>query len=382
MFNFFIFLFSYFFIFFSEFDCLAREATLEEKIGQMLIVHFNGSTINQNARQLIQEAHVGGFIYFRWANELDNPGQVKKLSLDLQELAKASGNIPLWICIDQEYGPVNRFNNGFTPFPGSRAFANHNRPNLAKQWAQAIGKELLEVGINVNFAPVIDVSSHPETSYMTQRCFGDTPEVVISFAKPTLEGFAQAAILAVPKHYPGYGDTAIDPHEDLPWLYKSLEELEKVDLQPFIQLSSYADAFMTAHIMVPAFDSHYCATLSKNVIHEYLRQKINFQGLIFTDSLAMQGLLNNAQSIEEAAILAIQAGCDILILGGKQINSSQQGFEFSVLDNLRICKAIKQAVENGRLSIETINSAFNRILHFKKKYGLLLACQDPPRAIP
>jgi len=349
---------------------MAEEFSLEEKVGQMLIVHFNGSTVNEEARRLIGEAHVGGFIYYNWANVLDSPLQVQKLSFDLQETAKTKGKIPLWICVDQEYGPVVRLKEGFTSFPGNRDFAKSHRPELAQSWAQAIGRELQAVGVNVNFAPVIDISSHPETSYITARAFGDSAEVVIAFAKPTLEGYRQAGILAVPKHYPGYGDAAIDPHKDLPWVKKTVEELENVDLKPFIQLSPHADAFMTAHIMVPAFDTVHCATLSKILIDGYLRQKVNFQGLIFSDSLVMQGLLNNITSIEEAAILAIQAGCDILILGGKQINSIQQGFELNIERNLRIHEAIVKAVRQGRISLETIDAAFNRILHFKKKYGL------------
>ena len=255
-------------------------------------------------------------------------------------------------------------------FPGNRAIVATGSPKCGKDLAFAMGKEMREAGINVNFAPVVDVSSHPATSYIAKRTFGDTPEEVIAYAMPVIEGYRQAGILPVMKHFPGYGDVVIDPHENLPIVKKTFAELEKMDLAPFASLSPKADALMTAHIMAPALDSENCATLSKKIVSGILRCEIGFEGLGFSDSLVMQGLLNCTQSVEEAAIQAILAGHDILILGGKQLNASQNGFELSVEDDLRLHKAIVDAVRNGRITEETIDKAFQRILLYKAKYGI------------
>lgn len=349
----------------------STEYTLEEKVGQMLIVHFNGLEANNDSHRLIAQGHIGGFIYYNWANGLDSPNQVKKLSTGLQQQAMLTAlSIPLWISVDQEGGPVSRLINGFIQFPGNRAIAKSGRPESGKEFAVAMGKELRAVGINVNLAPVVDVSTHPATSYIARRTFGDTPQQVVAYAKPVIEGYREAGVLAVMKHFPGYGDVFIDPHEDLPVVTKCLGDLEKEDLAPFVQLSSTADAVMTAHIMVPALDSKHCATLSPVIIDGLLRQKMKFEGLVFSDSLVMQGLLNNTGSIEEAAIQAIMAGNDILILGGKQLNAAQNGFELSVEDDLRIHKSIVEAVRQGRIPSDIIDKAFQRILSYKKKYGL------------
>lgn len=337
---------------------------MEEKVGQLLIVHFKGDTLNTEAERLLSEGFVGGIIYYNIANRLDSPQQVQKLSQGLQECAQQKGLPPLWICVDQEYGKVARLREGFTPFPGNRALAQSQRVDLAQGWAKAIGEELRAVGVNVNLAPVIDVSFHPETSFITARAFGDTPEIVIAYAKPALEGYKQAGILAVPKHFPGYGSVALDPHQGLPWVNKSAEELESQDLKPFIELSTHADAFMTAHIMVPALDASHCATLSKKILGGCLRQKMNFQGLVFTDSLTMEGVLKNTGTVEEAAILAVEAGCDHLIIGLKQLDS------ILAEEGLRVHQAIVAAVRDGRISMATIDAAFERILHYKRKYGL------------
>jgi len=259
---------------------LLQEMSLEEKVGQLLMVHFNGETANEDARVLIQESKVGGIIYYNWSNGLSSPLQVMTLSAELQKLAKKNRfEIPLLIAADQEGGVVARLQKGFTCFPGNRALGETKDCSYAKAAFFAMGQELQAVGINMNLAPVVDVNSNPKNPVIGVRSFGDDPELVSAFGKQALEGLKQAGVISTLKHFPGYGDVAVDPHEDLPIIRKSKEELEKIELVPFTKLASFADAIMTAHILVPAFDADHCSTLSEKTL-SYLRDTIGFKGVI------------------------------------------------------------------------------------------------------
>ncbi len=339
--------------------------TLEEKVGQLLIVCFEGREVTTGARRLIEEAHVGGFIYYNDINDLDSPAQVKALSVGLQRLTKT----PLWICVDQEGGPVCRLKNGFYDMPGNRAVAQSGQPKCAERAAYTMGLEMRSVGINMNLAPVVDVSSDPVSSYMSRRTFGDTPDVVTAFAKRALVGYKRAKIVAVIKHFPGYGNVRIDPHADLPVLQRSQEEWEQIDLAPFASLASQTPAMMTAHIMVPAVDPVHCATLSRPIIEGVLRRKIGFDGLVISDSMVMQGLLKNGYSIEEASILAINAGNDLLIFGGTRLFLIDKKNHALTSDALiGVHKALVDAVKTGRISEERLNEAVERSLKLKREY--------------
>lgn len=347
---------------------LLEKMSLEEKAGQVLLVCFHGETINDDARTLVQGAKVGGVIYYNWANGLHSPKQVGTLSADLQKLAKETHlSIPLLIAADQEGGVVARLQDGFTSFPGNRAVGEAGDLPLAKEAAFAMGEELHAVGINMNLAPVVDVNSNPRNPVIGVRSFGAHPEIVTAFGKQFLEGFKQAQVIATLKHFPGYGDAAVDPHEDLPVIRKSKAALESVELLPFAKLASSADAIMTAHILVPALDGERCSTLSEKTL-TYLRETIGFQGVIVADSLVMDGVLKTCHSVDEASIMALNAGCDLLILGGKLLTGEHTGFELTTADVQRIHGAIVAAVKSGRIPETKLNQAVTRILKLKDRY--------------
>lgn len=294
---------------------LLQTMSLEEKIGQLLMVHFHGEVANEDAKTLIQEVKAGGIIYFNWSNGLHSPAQVQTLSAGLQKMAQENRNqIPLFIATDQEGGVVNRLNKGFTLFPGNRALGETHDPNLAEAAALCIGEELQSVGVNMNLAPVVDINSNPQNPVIGVRSFGDTPEVVLAFGKKALQGYRQAHIIAVLKHFPGHGDVRVDSHEDLPIIHKSMEELKQVELLPFAKLAASADAVMTAHLLIPALDPENCSTHSEKTL-AYLKNTLGFQGVVITDSLVMEGVLKKCYSVDEAAIQALNAGCDVLLLG-------------------------------------------------------------------
>ncbi len=360
------------------FPCFGSDAlqklSLEEKVGQLLMVHFHGEVANEEARALIQDTKVGGIIYYNWSNTLGSPEQVRVLSEGLQRLAKAN-SIPLLIAADQEGGVVARLSEGFTKFPGNGAIGQVGDSHLAKRAAFAMGQELQAVGINMNLAPVVDVNSNPRNPVIGIRSFGEDPEIVSDLGRGALEGYKEAQVIATLKHFPGYGDVAVDPHEDLPVVRKTKEELEQVELLPFARLGSLAEAIMTAHILVPALDAENCSTLSEKTL-TYLRETIGFQGLIVADSLVMEGVVKKCHTVDEAAILALKAGCDILILGGKLLNGEHSGFELTVADVQRIHGAIVNAVKSGRISEARVNQATQRILDLKRRYIVPGAARD------
>jgi beta-N-acetylhexosaminidase len=235
-------------------------------------------------------------------------------------------------------------------------------PDRAEAAALITGRELLAVGINMNLAPVVDVNSNPRNPVIGDRSFGSDPEVVIAYGAKALSGYRQAGIISTLKHFPGHGDVEVDSHEDLPIVSKSKEALERCELLPFAKLEASADAMMTAHIFVPALDPEHCATLSEKTL-TYLRNTIGFQGAIVADSLVMGGILKQVPTVDEAAIRALQAGCDILLLGGRLLNGEQ--VELTASDVQRIHSSIVQAVQTGRVSEARLNQAVERILKLK-----------------
>ncbi|MBI5274304.1 MAG: beta-N-acetylhexosaminidase, partial [Chlamydiales bacterium] len=177
------------------------DLSLEEKVGQLLLVHFNGKEVNDDAKTLIQSNYVGGFIYYNWANGLSSPKQVYTLSLNLQQLTQENRrSIPLFIALDQEGGAVNRLSKGFTIFPGNRALSMASDPKLATLNAFASGKELLAVGVNMNLAPVVDINSNPKNPVIGIRSFGNLTEDFLLFANNMIDGYHQAGIITSLKH--------------------------------------------------------------------------------------------------------------------------------------------------------------------------------------
>lgn len=364
------------FLCFATFSCTCFAAydvsrmTLEEKVGQLLMVHVQGESAGYDAEKCICQLHVGGIIYYNWSNGLHSPEQVWQLSHDLQILAKQTRlSIPLFIAADQEGGRVARLKQGFTQFPGNAALAKTHRPELARQVAYVMGQEMRAVGVNFNLAPVIDVNNNPRNPVIGTRSFGDKPEVVITFGANALCGYTQAGVITSLKHFPGHGDVEVDSHVGLPVVNKSREELEACEFAPFAALVDKADTVMTAHILLPQIDPEACATLSKSVLG-ILRHDMHFKGVIITDSLVMEGVLHGGISVDRAAILALNAGCDILLLGGNQLLGDHHR-ELTVDDIERIHHNLVAAVESGEIDESRVDVAVERILSLKARYDLM-----------
>lgn len=343
---------------------LQAEVSLEDKIAQLLIVHFNGVTINDEARELVQELKVGGIIYYNWSNGLRSPEQVLNLSEGLQKLAAANNALPLLIAVDQEGGRVTRLKNGFSEFPGNAVLGQTDDIALTEAQGYIIGKELMAVGVNMNLAPVVDVNSNPKNPVIGTRAFSDDPDIVVRHARAFIQGLSKGGVIATLKHFPGHGDTLIDSHYDLPTINKSIKDLEAIELKPFQELID-TDVIMTAHILVPTLDPIYCSTLSAATL-DYLRNHMGFQGVIITDSLVMMAILKK-QSIEEACLRALQAGCTLLLLGGKDLSTGDKLLELSVQDIKKIHTFLLTQVKAGVLSEKIIDTAFERVVKLKHR---------------
>lgn len=327
----------------------AKEFTLEEKVGQMLLPHFKGEVFNEEAKVLLDEVKVGGVILFEWANGLKSPSQIKALT---RSLHAEPSKLPLLIAIDQEGGRVSHLAQAATPFPSPRIIA---KANMEKEAAKALSKELLSLGINWNLAPVIDVNSNPLNPIIGDRSFGDNASSVVKSGKKWLEG--GGGVIQTLKHFPGHGDVAADSHKELP-VVKSVKE----GLVPFYKLAKKSDSVMTGHLLVPEIDPNWCATLSKIHLEGVLRKEIGFKGVIVSDSLVMKGVLEQAGTIEEAALQAILSGCDILCLGGRA-----EGKALSVEEVVKVRNFLLLAVEKGDLPKERIDTSFKRIKKLKKR---------------
>lgn len=345
---------------------LLDRMTLEERVGQLLMVHFTGERANEEAKILVQEVKVGGIIYYNWSNGLNSPEQVKELSEGLQQLASSTRlKLPLLIAADQEGGRVMRLREGFTCPPSNRILGDTCDLSKVEAAAYTLGMELMEVGVNMDLAPVVDINTNPENPIIGDRSYGETSKVVVECGQAALSGFQRSGIISTIKHYPGHGDVEVDSHCAVPIINKSLLEMEEMELVPFAALASRADAIMTGHLLVPAFDKDNVSTLSKTTL-DYLRNTIGFTGVIITDSLVMKGVLKNQESIEETAIKALNAGCDILLLAGRLLDGTAEGAELTAQDIKRIHHSIVEAVKGGKVSESRLNSAVERTLTLKK----------------
>jgi beta-N-acetylhexosaminidase len=351
---------------FNLFPWNLSEMSVEEKVGQLFMVYFEGERANENSLKLLQEAKVGGIVLYKWANKLEGPVEVQKLCFELQEDAMRYLGIPLFIAVDQEGGLVNRLQEGFTKFPSNQRLAESNNPKLAFEAAFAMGKELLSVGVNFNLAPVIDVNSNPKNPVIGTRSYSSDPKVVTEFGRESLEGYKRAGIISCLKHFPGHGDVTVDSHQALPYVSKSLPELLTVELYPFLHLVKEAKAIMTAHILFSEIDPVNPATLSKTILEDLLRKQLGFEGVIITDSLVMQGVLQGHKNLEEVVFKAIEAGSDILLIGGRGLQNTVDR-EAHVDEIVAICRSIVSAVKEGRITEERIDASLERILELKRE---------------
>jgi len=336
------------------------QLSLAEQVAQMVVVRASGYLFDHQIqypaweppaaklRYWLQELGVGGVLLLG-----GSAGELALRSQQLQDWAK----IPLLIAADIEEGVGQRFGGAtwFAPPMAIGAIAQKNEQQAqlyAEQMGATTAQEALAIGINWILAPVVDVNNNPQNPVINVRAFGDTPQAVGKLARAFIRGTQQYPVLSTAKHFPGHGDTATDSHLELPVLPHDLSRLHQVELPPFAEaIASGVDAVMSAHLLIPALDKQLPATLSKQVLTDLLRLSWGFEGLIVTDALVM-GAIANRYGANEAPVMALEAGADILLMPVNPEGAIQ---------------AVCEAVATGRISRERIQESLERIWKAKSK---------------
>ncbi len=329
--------------------------SLNEKIGQMFMVSFRGTTPNEDIKTMIQRYKVGGVILFK--ENITDMEQLARLTHQLQQLNPS--NIPLFIAVDEEGGSVSRLPKEAAGFPALRELGERGNPKEAYRIGREMGNLLKKVGINVNFAPVMDVNNNPSNPVIGDRSFGNNPHLVKEMGISMMKGMQDAGIISCIKHFPGHGDTVVDSHDNMPVVKHDMEHLKQIEFYPFKGAAEEgADMIMTAHIKFPAVDpSGYPATMSKKILTDMLRKEWGFKGVVITDSMTMGAITKNF-SLKEALIKSVKAGVDIILLPS-ETKLQQEGIAVMI-----------NAVRHRTITQKRIDESVYRIIKLKIKYSL------------
>ena len=340
----------------AEIDTMLAEMTIEEKVGQLMMVGFDGTKISKEIRTHIGQRLVGGVVLF--GRNIQSPQQVACLTNALQQLAQATrSQIPLLIATDQEGGLVTRMKKNATVLPGNMALGATGSARLAERAGEITAIELAAVGINMNFAPVMDVNNNSSNPVIDRRSFGEAPELVSRLGLAYIRGLQRNGVLATGKHFPGHGDTTVDSHTDLPTVRHDWKRIETIELKPFrAAIDADVAAIMTAHIVYPAFDANHPATLSPAILTDLLRKELRFEGLIITDDIEMKAI-GDRYHAGETAVMAIEAGADIVLI------------LWTPAKQIEVYKALLAAAKSGRISSARLDRSVERILKSKQICG-------------
>lgn len=330
-------------------------ANLKQKIGQILFMGIQGHTLTEDEKKFIVDNNVGGIILF--ARNIESPKQVHTLTLEIQNLRhKMIDKAPFLIGVDMEGGRVARFKSPFTQWPPMRVLGDLDSATLGFKFAETMGHELHSIGINVNFAPCVDVLTNPKNEIIGDRSLGTDPERVAKLASAIVRGFIKSDIIPCAKHYPGHGNTLIDSHLDLPVENDiDLKRLMDVELPPFKKaFRARLDLVMTGHLKFPKIDPEWPVTFSEVFLKDILRKQLGYRNIIMTDDLDMKALANHYPA-EFIPVRALQAGNDILLYCNEHDKPPLA------------LAAVEKAVKDGKLTEEIINDRYNRVLSLKKK---------------
>jgi len=343
--------------------------TVEEKVGQLLVAGIEGTVAGSDAATAIQQVMAGGIILF--GRNVESAGQLAALTNDLKELN--GDHIPVFLCVDEEGGVVSRMPAELENVPSAWNFGQISDPDRRMdacfELGQVLAAQCAAFGFSMDFAPVMDIWSNPENTVIGKRAFGSDAGSVVYPANETANGLMRGGVIPVAKHFPGHGDTLVDSHYGLPVVNKTVEELHQLELLPFRQAieatcvygaaggDSAIPAIMVAHILMTAIDPERPASLSPAVVDGLLRQEMGFDGVICTDDLSMAAV-SDTYGMGEAAVLAFEAGCDLLLVchGMENLLNAQWG----LLD----------AVHSGRISQERLDESVYRLLKLKSDFGV------------
>lgn len=331
----------------------------QEKLGQLVMFGFTGtSDVTETFRDIWTPYYVGNAVLYGSNIKSDNSDGGFALCADLTEKIgeRVGTTVPPLIAIDVEGGSVVRFR--WKPQPVSaRSLGRRRDADYAFEQFQTIGEKLVSVGINVDLAPVLDVSENPMDTFLETRIISEDASIAAAIGSSAIDGLQAGGCLSAAKHFPGHGGTIEDSHAVTPLVDKTAEELASYDLVPFESaVTSGVDAMMIAHVLYPALDETDIASMSQPIITELLRERMGFSGLVISDDFRMEGLTLRYE-IGDAAVRFLLAGGDIIMCGAQ---SDKQ---------LAIMEALTAAAADGRLSAERIDESVTRILLKKLSLG-------------
>lgn len=321
-------------------------------VGQLFMVGIPGPTLDAATRAHLLDLRPGGIILFR-----RNFTDLTQLAALCEELHALLPNQPPLIALDHEGGRVHRLAAPFTHFPAAAVVGRTQSVDLAQQVGKAMGEELNSIGVDIDFAPVLDVLTNIANTVIGDRAFASDPQTAGLFGCAQARGLREGGVIPCGKHFPGHGATLMDSHEDLPRDERSLAELHHTDFQPFrMAIAEGIEMLMTAHIVYSTLDAEYPATLSRKIIEGLLRQQLGFRGVVVTDDLEMGAIVRH-EAVEHAAVQALSAGADLLLICHK-------------LDvALAAREACLQALGAGRLARQRFEEANRRLTLLKQRYN-------------
>jgi len=328
---------------------------LHRRIGQLVIIGFDGYAVPPEVVSLAREFDLGGILLFK--RNVESPEQVAELAFRAQQLA---GDLPLWVAVDQEGGRVARLRAPLTEWPPMATLGRSNREELATGFARALALELAVVGLSLDFAPVLDVLTNPLNPVIGDRAIADRAETVGRLGAIIVRELQGRGIAACGKHFPGHGDTSVDSHLDLPIVEHPPERFRQIDFPPFrAAIEAGVAGIIIGHLLVPAFDDQRPATLSPAIVEGLLRGELGFDGLVFTDDMDMKAI-SAYHSRDRAVVGALSAGCDTLLLCGTDIGAHQAALE-----------AIVHAVEREELSYTRVEDSLTRQRRAKSRFAAM-----------
>lgn len=336
---------------------IMRAMTLEQKIGQRFICWIEGKQISEQTLELVRQG-AAGVILYPW--NIEDPEQVRDLTDAIQKAARESDPpIGFFISVDQEGGRVAVFRFAeMTRLSAAYNWGRYDDPRYITAASYIAGREIRELGCNMNFAPVLDLYGLADSTIIGDRSLGNDPAAVGTLGIHYLQGARQAEIIPVIKHFPGHGSSTVDSHGRLPVVDMPEEQLLERDFLPFrMAIQAGAEALMTAHILFPQIDPDYPVTLSERILRDMLRERFGYQGVIVSDGMAMGALAENF-TVSDSLKLMIRAGLDLILVHSR----------YDLVDlKLEILRLLHQ----GEISEAQIDEGVERILKLKLRYGLI-----------
>lgn len=325
---------------------------LEDKIGQLMLVGFEGYMAPDYILEWLANGQISGVILFE--RNIESPEQVAAMTRQIHEAAK----YPALVAIDQEGGYVARLRKKFTESPGAMALAAGNDSAMTKQMSQILGAEMRELGINWDYAPVVDILHNIHNPTLGVRSFSSDAAWVSKMGVAAIEGFQAGGTAACAKHFPGLGNTATDTHLALPALDTAADSLREVDLEPYrAAIEAGVASIMLTHTIYTDVDPDLPATLSAVIAQDWLRGELGFTGVTTTDCMEMQAITDNYGS-GESAVLAALAGIDLILVSHTR-DRQQASYD-----------ALLEAAQSGRISDEHIDAAVTRITALKEQFAI------------